>query len=162
MKINKKQLSIGLLKQGIKYMQQQGYDIKIMNAEEIDIDDKFDHIIAGFVVDHLSNIGKFFEGCNRVCKDYETLLITQKNPYAFVYLKHVFKGRKWADDNIGLFMPEHLINMAKRYGFVLDHLEYAKPREFGISKLLFLLGMKRWGGHVYLATFKKMNPYQAE
>ena len=148
---------IDISQEGIEYMQEQGYDANVMNAEEIDIDDKFDHIIAGFVIDHLSNIGMFFEGCNRICKDDGTLLIAQKNPYAFVYLKHVFKGRKWADDNIGLFMPEHLINMAKRYRFVLDHLEYAKPREFGISKLLFLLGLKRWGGHVYLVTFKKLN-----
>lgn len=58
-----------------------GYDIRIANAEQFDFGEKFDVIVAGDLIEHLSNIGMFLQSVKRHMHAESLFIISTPNPF---------------------------------------------------------------------------------
>ena len=57
------------------------YNIVTADAESMKLNEKFDLIIAGELIEHLSNPGLFLEGARKHLKEGGRLILTSPNPW---------------------------------------------------------------------------------
>lgn len=71
--------------QGIKTLKEQGsknlYKADLEHLDELDLDEKFDVIVAGEMIEHLSNPGLFLNGIKRFMNAETQLVLTTINAY---------------------------------------------------------------------------------
>lgn len=130
---------------GIAEMDRPGYDLREMDAEALEFDAQFDAIVAGELVEHLSNPGWFFAGAREYLPRDGVLVLSTPNPWALARVKNAIAGRPinpehtcWMDERT---LRQHL----DRYGFdaTVEYLPAAAP---GLTRLLYRLGRERLGG----------------
>lgn len=70
---------------GLKILEENGatnlYQADLENLDAVDLDKKFDVIVAGEMIEHLSNPGLFLKGIQRYMSEDTKLLITTINAY---------------------------------------------------------------------------------
>lgn len=94
-------VGLDLYEPGVQYLCEQGYDVKVGNAEAFTLDRKFDVIAAGDLIEHLEDLRGFLTSCAKHLRTGGKLLITTPNPW---YWRNIVKQ--------GLFQhvwnnPEH-------------------------------------------------------
>ena len=62
-------LGVDILWEGIKDLFKDGYNVVCGDAENINLEKKFDVIVAGELIEHLSNQGLFLNNCRRHLKE---------------------------------------------------------------------------------------------
>lgn len=92
--------------EGIDILAEKGfgnlYKADLEKLEEVELDEKFDVIIAGEMIEHLNNPGKFLDGIKRFMNSDSKLVITTVNAYcAHRFAFYFLLGRK------GLIEPVH-------------------------------------------------------
>jgi SAM-dependent methyltransferase len=117
---------------GVRALQDQGYDVRVADAQSLAIDDRFDVIVAGDVIEHLHDLRGFFSSVTRHLRPEGRLLITTANPWFFVRVAQaLLTGRVYEN-------PEHtawyslgtLRELLRRYQFVVEHAEYGSSEHF--------------------------------
>jgi SAM-dependent methyltransferase len=58
-----------------------GFDIRVADVESLDLGEQFDLIVAGDLIEHLSNIGQFLESVSNHMHDQSALVVTTPNPF---------------------------------------------------------------------------------
>lgn len=100
-------------------------------------DDAFDVIVAGDLIEHLTNFEGFFENCRRFLKPNGFLIITTPNPfYAGEFHYIAFKQHI-------LINPEHtcwidplaLVQLSKRFNFNVENIYYIN-RSWNLGNLI--------------------------
>jgi 2-polyprenyl-3-methyl-5-hydroxy-6-metoxy-1,4-benzoquinol methylase len=88
-----------------------------MDAENIQLEQKFDLIVAGDVLEHMSNPGLFLQHCKKLLKDDGLLIISVPNTFHLI-------GNVWAwitnrervhKDHCFYFSPKTLAQLCSRY-----------------------------------------------
>lgn len=80
-------------KKEIEILNKKGYNIILGNAEQFNLNEKFDTIICGEIIEHLSNQGLFFKSIKNHLKDNGILIITTPNVFRLRnLLRMVFIG----------------------------------------------------------------------
>ncbi len=97
-------------KRGIKILADAGvknlYVSNLEKLEEVDLDETFDVIIAGEMIEHLSNPGLFLKGIQRFMNPTTNLIITTINAYCGMrMLTYGFRGRGGAHEPVH---PDHV------------------------------------------------------
>jgi SAM-dependent methyltransferase len=86
---------------------------------------KFDLIIAGEILEHLSNPGLFFESCRQVLTENGILLLTVPNVFGIRRLIHnVLSTENYHPDHTFYFSENTLKTLAGRYGFGISNSFY--------------------------------------
>ncbi|MFD1585894.1 class I SAM-dependent methyltransferase [Halorientalis brevis] len=75
-------VGIDVLEEDIRILQERGYTVKHQNAEQFGLDRDFDVIVAGELIEHLANPGKFLDCARAHLKPDGRLLLTTPNPWA--------------------------------------------------------------------------------
>ena len=134
------------------------YDIVIGNVESLDLDEKFDVIVAGEIIEHLSNPGTFLEGTKNCLKQNSTLLLTTPNPWDWTRFLRAVLGRPSTPikDHVSWYDTETITNLAECHGFKLEQVEHLPRVPYGntsqqfierlvciISQVLYILGFKK-------------------
>jgi len=99
----------------------------IINADlerldEAAIDEKFEVIVAGEVIEHLNNPGQFLSGIRRLMNAESTLVLTTINAYcAMRFLQFGFRGQRGKSepvhpDHVAYYSPATLRLMLERHG----------------------------------------------
>ncbi len=103
-------------------MQQAGYNVRQANAENFDLSEKFDLIVAGELLEHLSNPGKFLECAQRHLNEGGQLVITTPNANCMIYfLENLLLGREIDNtDHVCLYSPATIKTLLSRHGFVIE------------------------------------------
>lgn len=129
--------------ENIQKMKQLGFEnVFVGNAEEFSFDKQFDTIVAGELIEHLSNPGKFFESCAKHLKTNGNLVIT--TPYAFSLLYILYAFYKYPktcqnDEHSMWFCPETLIEIGERFGYKVKHWNLIEDYEFDNPSILYKL-----------------------
>lgn len=127
-----------------KLKRKTGWDIRVMDAEKIDFNCKFDFIVAGDVLEHLSNPGMFFKKAYTLLEQNGKLIITTPNTFALKRFLEFLKNKTvnvnkehtvWFDENV-------LIQLSKRYGFKHDKTRYIVPGDRGIGGMILPLHLQ--------------------
>ncbi len=101
-----------------------GYDIRLGDAESFDLGETFDVIVAGELIEHLSNPGKFLDCARRHLRPNGVLLLTTPNRFgALVFLKVLQRGRvpsynKPISKHVMYFDEDSIKSLLNRYGFL--------------------------------------------
>jgi 2-polyprenyl-3-methyl-5-hydroxy-6-metoxy-1,4-benzoquinol methylase len=115
----KKCLGIDIEKKEIEKMNEYGYKCLHANAENFNLGKKFDVIVAGEIIEHLYNAGKFLESVKRHMNKESVFILTTPNPFFFKYiLKAVIKGKpELRHDHTCIFDPQTLSYLMEKHGF---------------------------------------------
>jgi 2-polyprenyl-3-methyl-5-hydroxy-6-metoxy-1,4-benzoquinol methylase len=127
--VAKRVIGFDYLRDEVDKLQCKGYDIRWGDVTKpLNIDEEFDVIVAGDLIEHLSNFDGFFQNCIRLLAPGGVIVISTPNPFYtdefhFVCIKREFminpEHTCWID-------PQALFQLASRYGFVLREAHYIR------------------------------------
>lgn len=131
-------LGIDIDEEGINKLQEAGYNVSVSDAESLDVNNKYDYIVAGELIEHLSNPGKFLNSSKARLADGGRLIITTPNPWCWARLKNLVKN-----DGIPC-NPEHthyhdehtLQQLLEEYNF-RTKIKFVGPMSEGITRRLY-------------------------
>ncbi len=112
---------IDLLADDIAVLREAGYDMVCANAESFCLDQKYDVIFAGELIEHLSNPGSFLERCKDHLKSDGVLILTTPNAFSLHHLLAVLY--RWTNDPFAnpehtcFYSPRVLRELLQRHGF---------------------------------------------
>jgi 2-polyprenyl-3-methyl-5-hydroxy-6-metoxy-1,4-benzoquinol methylase len=138
----------------IKTLTDMGYDIRFADVEHMDLGRQFDVVVAGELIEHLSNPGLFLESIKKHLIPRGKLILTTPNPWAMGNLIRAMFGRRldinkshvaWYD----LVMLEQLL---KRHGFVIEEFYWHQRVFRGVHHLVRL--RPNWALNVILVAGK--------
>jgi len=95
-------------------------------TEPLDLDAKFDVVVAGDLIEHLANFDGFFRNCRRLLKDGGRLVVTSGNPfYADTFLCAAHKKLYVVNpEHTCWICPQTLVQLASRYRFALRDIRF--------------------------------------
>jgi SAM-dependent methyltransferase len=100
------------------------------NAESFQLDEIFDVIYAGDVIEHLNNPGSFLASCRQHMNENSELILTTPNPFSLPsLLKGLFRdaGHGIFHEHTFLFHPRNLSLLLRRHGFRVKLFFYFSP-----------------------------------
>ena len=100
----------------------------------------FDLVIAGEIVEHLSNPGAFLTSCAKVLTDDGVLLITIPNTFGIRrYIHSLFGVENYHPDHTFYFSENTLKTLAQRHGFSIFRSYYyaSSPGKSWLKRLLY-------------------------
>lgn len=108
----------------------QGYNVVLADAERTDLQQTFDVVLAGELIEHLSNPGLFLDNMRRHLNENGVLIITTPNRFDFfTFLKSFLSNRipKYEKDiakHVFYFDINSLKSLAERHKFRLVDFSY--------------------------------------
>ncbi len=147
-------VGIDIDREGIKYLQNIGYNIIYADAQNFFLNRTFDVIVAGDVLEHLENFDGFFKCCKNHMHENSILLISTPNPWhwiniirsAFYYDFHVNR------EHVCYFSMRTLKQLLARYNFEIKDIKFGAR---GIWRFIPLPnGWKHTSFHVMAQTMK--------
>jgi 2-polyprenyl-3-methyl-5-hydroxy-6-metoxy-1,4-benzoquinol methylase len=123
-----------------------GYNIVFADVTKpLDIEGKFDVIVAADIIEHLLNFEGFFSNIQRLLKDDGIIIITTPNPFYaelfhFVTFKQNFLNNPehtcWID-------PYTLSQLVERFGYTIKEMHYIKD-SYKIKNLIIETSYHRY------------------
>jgi 2-polyprenyl-3-methyl-5-hydroxy-6-metoxy-1,4-benzoquinol methylase len=103
----------------VEKLKAKGYNIIFGNAEVVDLGRKFDVVVAGELIEHLSNPGNFLENMRRHLEPGGTLVMTTPNPfYPKRFAEVLFEGKARVNgQHVSWFCPQTLYALLSRAGY---------------------------------------------
>jgi len=156
-------LGIDVLESEITTLQEKGYNTIVQNAEEMDLDQNFDTIVAGELIEHLSNQGVFLESASNHLRNGGQLIITTPNTFNILrFLFYAKNGYVPSNDEHTCWYDEVTLGqLAERYGLRLEVCQkYAFKDELeftdSISNVIRKLTPSDWTAESMFLVFRKM------
>jgi SAM-dependent methyltransferase len=99
------------------------------DAESMRLNERFDLIVAGELIEHLSNPGLFLERAREHLKEGGRLILTTPNPWDWTrFARAVIRLPSTPiQDHVCWYDKETIRNLANRYGFKVERVEFV-PR----------------------------------
>jgi 2-polyprenyl-3-methyl-5-hydroxy-6-metoxy-1,4-benzoquinol methylase len=145
-------VGIDILSEDIGELQARGYDVREADAETFDLDQQFDVVVAGELIEHLSRPGQFLERAREHLRPDGRLVVTTPNPWAFVHVRRAALGAgRWNDEHTCWFDAQTLRQLLQRHGFDA-RIEHVRPTDAGVTRVLYDAGAERIGGTSLLAV----------
>jgi 2-polyprenyl-3-methyl-5-hydroxy-6-metoxy-1,4-benzoquinol methylase len=119
-------LGVDYLEKEVLALQHRGFNVVVANVETMDLAQTFDVIVAGDIIEHLSNPGMFLERVSQHLNPDGIFIVTTPNPVhilRFVSLL-VFGEVKDNKEHTCYFTPQVLRELARRYGFAINEVAY--------------------------------------
>ncbi len=83
-------LGVDYAESEVEELRRNGFDVIHGNAESLALNEKFEVVIAGNLIEHLSNPGLFLDGCYRHLAPGGTFILTTDNCYGLRSLRGIF------------------------------------------------------------------------
>lgn len=160
-KISSNVLGIDIEEDSINQMKATGYNVLFANCEKLDLDQTFDVIIAGEVIEHLSNPGLFLEGVKRHLKPTGKFILSVPNAYCYYnILSSMFRSKVPVHEQHACWYDKTTIKqLIQRYSFEISGFEYLPIPKTGrgrfLSLLLYKLGFLELSACGFLIICKK-------
>jgi 2-polyprenyl-3-methyl-5-hydroxy-6-metoxy-1,4-benzoquinol methylase len=148
---------IDVVESEVKTLNEHGYSAEVANAESFSLDCTFDTVVAGELIEHLSNPGKFLDRCHEHLRTDGSLIITTPNPRRLQMVMWFLTGN---ESNAN---PEHTMwydpyvmeTLASRHSFTITKYERYLPAFLAIPRLFHRFGVAKvlaTGGWVFVLT----------
>jgi len=158
---------IDILDEEIVKLQEQGYDVKCQSAETFEFDREFDTIVAGEVIEHMSNPGLFLDQAKRHLAPSGSVVLTTPNPWTIHRFRRVLAGHRpyTNDEHTMWFSIDMLGELGRRSKLELSSAAYVPPNvkravstanQNGVSltKAMWELGFEQFGSSTFLVVFR--------
>jgi len=131
-------LGIDNSEKGVNILRSHGFtNVTVMDAEELNLSSKFEIILAGDVLEHMNNPGKFIEKSRHQLCDNGELIIGVPSALTINNLKAWLGGWEQVHcDHTFYFSPKTLAALCGRYGLLPTRLVFTvQPQYAGESNL---------------------------
>jgi len=121
-------LGIDILREDVEELQRRGYNVVCADATCDSLDQKFDVIVAGEIIEHLLNPGALLTNMRRHLKEDGIFVLTTPNPFYLLNLLHsMFSPERtlWHPDHVAWYCPFVLQGMFRKTGFDMEVCYYA-------------------------------------
>lgn len=149
-------VGIDVLEDEIEKMRSEGYDVHVGDAEKIQFDDPFDVVVAGEVIEHLANPGRFVTSAVDAAATDGKVVLTTPNPDGFAYFRKALFGQSNNPTHTCWIDPTNLQTLVDVVDVdirILD-LTYLPPIG-GISMVLWRFGFDRAASPGYVAELER-------
>lgn len=131
--------------------------------EKTTVESKFDLIVVGDLIEHLSNPGLMLEGIKRFCDKNTEIIITTPNSFGVAsFIRYTFNKFREGNEHVMTFNRYNISNLLNRHKFIIINIdtcyqEHAKSiKMFNILK--FVLGQfPKFGGTLFVLAKKDTN-----
>lgn len=111
-----KVVGFDLLNEYIPQLRQQGYDIRYVDVErlgETTVEEQFDVIVAGEIIEHLFNVGAFLDGIKKFFGPLTYMIVTTPNPFSVNRIIETYRDTEpyGRDDHTCFFSQRTLTNL---------------------------------------------------
>jgi 2-polyprenyl-3-methyl-5-hydroxy-6-metoxy-1,4-benzoquinol methylase len=128
----KKAKGIELSKERADNLRKMGYDVEVGNAETFKINDKFDVIIAGDLIEHLNNPGLMLDSVKKHLRENGLFVFNTPNIYSINFLlRGLFNGgevKQFNEHSLG-FTEQLIRELLQRHGFEVKEIKYFNHKE---------------------------------
>ena len=138
-------VGVDLSTEGIAWLASLGYnDLLVGNVEKLDelkINRQFEVVVAGELLEHLSNPGMFLSKVKPLMADGGILIITVPNAHAIKSFARVLLFRKELihPDHVCYFSPATIEHLCKRYSLkITETLYYVTTPSNTVKRIVFL------------------------
>lgn len=140
----KKCIGIDIEKREVEKLKKIGYNCINADAENFNLKEKFDVIVAGELIEHIYNAGKFLEIVKRHLKKNGKFILTTPNPYFFKHILQILlKGRPHLrHDHTCIYDPQTLSYLLERHGFKVEDVYWTNfsPKKYKLGYWISYLG----------------------
>lgn len=148
-------VGIDIIEEDVEKMKESGMEVYTADAESFDLESKFDRIIAGELIEHLSNPGDFLDRCKEHLKDDGEIIITTPNPRRLQQLFWYLTSNKSRvnPEHTMWFDPYVMQQLSSRHGLKVQNWEYYPPSLSLASTPLYNFGLLQpitSGGFVFV------------
>jgi 2-polyprenyl-3-methyl-5-hydroxy-6-metoxy-1,4-benzoquinol methylase len=136
-------LGVDILEDGIKALQQKGFNVVCQDILSNPIEDAFEVIVCGELIEHLAEPQKLMASCKKMLSPTGSVLLTTPNPwYINAVAKNLISNKPFTDnvDHVAWFDPSTIAEMAEREGLRLSRysgIESVTPSSL-LGKLFFV------------------------
>jgi SAM-dependent methyltransferase len=140
-------LGVDILEEEIDYLHSLGFQVLCADLIKEPLDQTFDVIICGEVLEHLEAPGYLFANVTQMLRPNGRLVVSVPNPwYINVILKTALNGSPYIDnvDHVCWFDPCTLCELGQRYGLVLDRVTGIKVQNTSNLRTKFFFQLYPW------------------
>ena len=122
-------LGVDCLADEVKRLRNSGYNIICADVtKRLNMEEQYDVIVAGDLIEHLINFEGFFDNCARLLKPDGILILTTPNPfYSGEYHYIAFKERFLVNPEHTCWIdPQCMMQLVGRFGFSIREAFYIK------------------------------------
>ena len=136
--VAKENVGIEINRKFVEIMKKHGHNVVLADAENFNLGRKFDVIVAGEIIEHLSNFKGFLESCARHMRKDSKLIITTPNVFNIdniyvIFLKKILP--KMGDHTV--WFDEYVIkNLLEKNGFRVEKIDYVIRTKIPATKYL--------------------------
>jgi cyclopropane fatty-acyl-phospholipid synthase-like methyltransferase len=134
-------VGIDISRENVESLRKAGFtNLYVQSAESFELQDKFDTVIAGELIEHLANPGMFLQQAQRHLNDGGAVVLTTPNPFSVAYFLYAFLKFPRTCQNFEhtcWFCPRTMAELAKRAGFKVSHFELMDDYDPDDSSFLY-------------------------
>lgn len=119
----------------VAQIQARGFDVRLVDAGHLELDERFDVVFAGELIEHLTNFEAFLATARRHLKPGGQLLLTTPNAFCFtnfVY-RYGFSVQVHAEHTCW-FCEDTLSSLVTRCGFRVSEVKYLHHETPGLAR----------------------------
>ena len=157
-------VGIDYSKEIISYYREKGIFDNILygnveNLHELDLKRTFGVIVAGDIIEHLSNPGLLLEGIKRFCHEDTIIIITTPHSFGLPnFIRFAFQKFSEGREHVMTFSIPTISNLLERHGFAVDSIDTCYQNHALQSGFLFEVGRKiferfpQFGGTIFVVA----------
>lgn len=136
-------VGIDLSSENIGRLRELGFaNLHVQSAEDFSFGRKFDTIVAGELIEHLSSPGRFLEACAKHLSRGGRVIVSTPYAFALEYILYaLFKFPRTCEngEHAMWFCPSTLTELSRRHGFKVRHWELIEDYELDNPSRLYRL-----------------------
>jgi len=119
-------VGLDLYEEGVSALSSKGYNVIVGDAENFQLSELFDVIVAGDIIEHLSNPGRMIECAKLHVKKGGLLLISTPNPWYWRFIaKSALLGSAQPNpEHTTWFCKDTIEKLLMRYGWRIKEIKY--------------------------------------
>lgn len=140
-------VGLDLIESEAAKLRQLGYDIRSGDACTVSLDQTFDAVVAGELIEHLDCPGAFVANMARHLNDHGRLAMTTPHAFFFLhFLESIFSSgeRRWNREHVSWYCPFTLENLLRRNDLEIEACYYF-TRSRKLRRVLNLLHIPCYG-----------------
>jgi len=156
-KFAKKIVGVDILEEEVSMLNKMGFDVRLVDAtSKVDLGEKFERVVIGDVIEHVSNPVALLEFASRHLSDDGQIMVSTPNPFSIHFILRVIReGTLIANaEHISWITPTNALEIANRAGIYLKNYYISQPKSLAkrlIKKILKIV--LREDNEIYVDTY---------
>ena len=118
-------------KEGVDALVDEGFNVVHADAQRFNLDDKFDVVTAGDLIEHIPNLEGFIKSIRDSLNENGIVVLSTPNPWCWKYLSyHLIFGKldRVNKEHVSWFCLQTIENLFARFGFEIVGFSFTSRR----------------------------------